>query len=106
MTYYLVQGDTGTQIKVGIARHETSEVVDLNFATAVLKVRKEKEAVNAFEIIGIKDDVNDNEAIFKLGDEMIGIAPGRYNGEVEVTFDDTTIETIYELLPLYIREDL
>lgn len=106
MTYYLVQGDTGTQIKVALARHESSEVIDLNTATAVLKVRKEKASTNAFEVTGVKDDVRDNEAIFSLGTNMIDIPPGRYNGEVEVTFDDTSIETIYELLPLYIREDL
>lgn len=106
MTYYLVQGDTGTQIKVALARQNSTETIDLNTATAVFKVRKEKATYNAFEVTGVKDDTNDNEAIFYLGNNMLNIQPGRYTAEVEVTFDDTSVESVYETIPLYIREDL
>jgi hypothetical protein len=105
MTYYLVKGDTGTKIKVALARQGTVSPIDLNAATAVLKVRAEGVKYNVFEVTGTKDLTNDNEAIFALGANMLTITPGRYSASVEVTFDDTTIETVYEILPLFVRDE-
>ena len=108
MIYYLVQGDTGTQIKVILARHGSSEEVDLTSATVLLKVRKEKETSVAFTVTGLKLNNVDNEAVFKLGNNMIDIEPGRYEGEIQVTFSDNGTqleETVYETVNLFIRED-
>ena len=107
MTHYLTQGDTGAQIKVALSRKGSSTAVDLNTGVAVLKVRAEKAATNAFTVTGTKDLTNDNEAIFVLGDNMTGITPGRYTGEIEVTFtidSVESVETVYEVVSLYIRE--
>jgi hypothetical protein len=104
MTYYLVKGDTGTQIKVALARQGTTELIDLNTAVAVLKIRAEGKTYNAFEVTGTKDVVNDNEALFLLGNNMLTVAPGRYTGEVEVTFPDTSVESVYEIIPIFIRD--
>jgi hypothetical protein len=105
MTYYLVKGDTGTKIKVALARQNTTDPIDLNAATAVLKVRAEGLKYNAFEVTGTKDLINDNEAIFPLGANMTTIVPGRYSAEVEVTFDDTSVESVYEIIPLFVRDE-
>lgn len=108
MVYYLVQGDTGTQIKVTFSREGTSEEVDLTNATILLKVRKESQDTVNFTVTGLKVNNVNNEAVFRLGDNMIGIEPGRYEGEVQVTFPDngdTLEETVYEIINLYIREE-
>lgn len=108
MIYYLVQGDTGTQIKVTLAREGSSEEVDLTDATVVLKVRKEKETSIAFTVTGVKVNNVDNEAVFILGNNMIDIDPGRYEGEIQVTFSSgglQTEETVYETINLFIREE-
>lgn len=108
MIYYLVQGDTGTQIKVTLAREGSSEEVDLTNATVLLKVRREKQPTLAFTVTGLKTTNVNNEVVFKLGNNMINIDPGRYEGEVQVTFSDSGTqveETVYETVNLFIREE-
>ena len=108
MIYYLVQGDTGTQIKVSLSRNGSSEEVDLTNSTISLKVRKENENTLAFTVAGLKTTNVNNEAVFRLGNNMIDIEPGRYEGEIQVVFSDngTSLEeTVYETIKLYVRED-
>lgn len=108
MIYYLVQGDTGTQIKVSLSRSGTSEEVDLTNSTISLKVRKENETALAFTVTGLKTTNVNNEVVFRLSNNMIDIEPGRYEGEVQVVFSDngTSLEeTVYETIKLYVREE-
>ena len=108
MIYYLVQGDTGTQIKVSLSRNGSSEEVDLTNSTISLKVRKENQTALAFTVNGLKTSDVNNEAVFKLGSNMLNIEPGRYEGEVQVIFSEngTSLEeTVYETINLYIREE-
>lgn len=108
MVYYLVQGDTGTQIKVTLSREGSSDEVDLTNATILLKVRKEKQSTLAFTVTGLKVNNVNNEAVFRLGDNMIDLEPGRYEGEVQVTLPsngDFVEETVYEIINLYVREE-
>jgi hypothetical protein len=36
---------------------------------------------------------------------MLQGAPGDYEGEIEITFVDTTVQTVYDLLKFKVRED-
>lgn len=108
MNYYLVQGDTGSQIKVDLSRKGTTEAVDLTNATCVLKVRKEATAQLSFTTIGVLEIGSTSSVVFLLGDDMLTIEPGRYEAEVEVTFTsagETLIESVYEIIQLFVRED-
>ena len=109
MVYYLVQGDTGSQIKVSLARYGTKDEVDLTSATTFLKVRKEKAAELAFTVTGLLEVGTINSTVFVLGDNMIDIEPGRYEGEISVIFGtvggQTAEESVFETIQLYIREE-
>lgn len=105
MVHYLVQGDTGAQIKVTLSRQSSNDTLDLSDDTVVLKVRKEGESVNAFEVGGsvLSDAVN--EVIFLPGTNLLNISPGTYYGEIEITYSNSTVESVYEIVTIYIRED-
>lgn len=107
-TLYLVQGDNGTQVKIEITRDDTGLPVDLTGATPTLKFKK-KNTGNVLASINSAvtdlDDLAAGIAIFQFTSETLDINAGDYVAEVEVTFDDGTIETIYEELQFTVRED-
>lgn len=107
MAYYLVQGDTGPQIKVTVTRDETGDVVDMSGGTVRLKIRKKNVPAVILTLTATDVDTNLEEgiAIFVFGDGDLDIDPGNYEGEVEITFDNSTVETIYELIEFFVRED-
>lgn len=106
-TINLVQGDTGPQIKVTVTREDTGDAVDLRGATVRLKVRKRGASTLTFTLlnINVSDTLEDGVAVFAFSDGDLDIDPGNYQGEVEITFPDSTIETIYEFLDFFVRED-
>ena len=107
-TIYLVQGDTGPQIKIGVTRDSTGVAVDVSGGTARFKVRKKGTETILFTLTA--SDIGDNLAngtlYFSLdGGQLATITPGTYEGELELTFSDSIIETVYEKVDIVIRED-
>jgi len=107
-TIYLVQGDTGPQIKVTVTREDTGVAVDVSGGSAALKVRKKGSTTLAFTLTAA--DVGDNLAegtlIFQPSSGQLStIAAGNYEAEVELTLADSTVETIFEKVDVVIRED-
>lgn len=106
-TINLVQGDTGPQIKVTVTREDTGAVVDMSGATVRLKVRKRGASALSFTLTStdIGDNLLNGIAIFAFNEGDLDVDPGNYQGEIEITFDDSTVETIYETLDFFVRED-
>jgi hypothetical protein len=106
-TINLVQGDTGPQIKVTVTREDTGTAVDMSGGTVRLKVRKRGSATLSFTLVAtdVGDNLQEGVAIFAFSDGDLDIDPGNYQGEIEITFSDSTIETIYETLDFFVRED-
>lgn len=107
-TIYLVQGDTGPQIKIQITRDSTGLAVDLSDGTARLKVRKKGTETILFTLTAsdIGDNLENGTLYFSLdGGQLATITPGTYEGELELTFSDSIIETVYEKVDIVIRED-
>jgi hypothetical protein len=106
-TINLVQGDTGPQIKTTITREDTGEVIDMSGGTVRLKVRKRGAATLAFTLTALDVGTNLQEgvAIFAFGSGDLDIDPGHYEGEIEITLSDSTVETVYETLEFFVRED-
>lgn len=107
-TIYLVQGDTGPQIFITVTREDTGLAIDVSGGTARLKVRKKGSSTLDFTLTAA--DIGDNLAEGKLyfsldGGQLATIASGNYEGEVELTFSDGIIETVYERVDIVIRED-
>lgn len=107
MAYYLVQGDTGPQIKVTVTRDETGEVVDMSGATVYLKLKKKNSSTVLLTLTAtdVGTNLEEGVAIFVFADGDLDIDPGSYEGEIEINFSDGSVESIYELIEFFIRED-
>jgi len=105
---YLVKGDNGSQIKATLTRDDTGTAVDLTGATVVLKVRKS----GTTETLFVVTDDNSSPslrlagiAIFSFSAAHLNRAAGRYEAEIEATFPDANIETVYEFVDIILRAD-
>jgi hypothetical protein len=105
-TIYLVQNDTGSQIKVNLTREDTGSAVDLSGATVRLKFKK-KNTANVLSTLtaAAGSDLSNGEAIFVFAAADTDITAGDYIGEIEVTFSDDSIESVFETIDIVVRED-
>jgi len=107
-TIYLVQGDTGPQIYISVTREDTGDAIDVSGGSARLKVRKKGSTALEFTLTAadIGSNLEEGNLYFSLdGGQLATIASGNYEGEVELTFSDGVIETVYEPVNIVIRED-
>lgn len=107
-TIYLVQGDTGPQIKINVTREDTGLAVDVSGGSAKLKVRRKGTDTVTFTLTAsdIGSNLEDGVLYFSVdGGQLATIAAGSYEGEVELTLADATVETVYEKVDIVIRED-
>ena len=107
-TIYLVQGDTGPQIKINVKREDTGAAIDVSGGSAKLKVRKKGDPTLAFTLnaTDVGSNLQEGTLLFSLsGNQIATIEAGNYEGEVELTLGDSSVETIYEPISIVIRED-
>lgn len=107
-TIYLVQGDTGPQIFITVTREDTGLAVDVSSGTARLKVRKKGTDTVLFTLVAsdVGSNLEEGKLYFSLdGGQLATIAAGNYEGELELTLADSTVETVYERVDIVIRED-
>jgi len=108
MAYKLVQGDTGPQIRAVITRDDTGDAVDMSGATVRLRFRRKGTETVLFTLTATdvgQDLLQDGVAVFKFTAGDLDLPAGSYEGELEITFPDSNIETVYELLEFDLRED-
>jgi hypothetical protein len=43
--------------------------------------------------------------VFSFSGTQLNINEGYYQGEIEITYDSGKVETVFEILEFYIRED-
>lgn len=120
----LVQGDTRPQLKVVITDDTTGDIVDISGASVVLKFRAAGSSSTLFTLTGYLqsglEDADGNVTLAAVGEAyalagsggrvafqflsgQLNVAPGAYEGEVEVTFSDSSIQTVYLPLKFQIR---
>lgn len=120
----LVQGDTKPHVKVVVRDDETKEVISVAGATVRLLFRKAgsttlQATVTGTLLAGLEDDegnVNANppydvagsggRVAFPWADGDLDCDPGQYEGEIKVTFADSTRQTVFELLKFEVRSAL
>jgi hypothetical protein len=104
---YLVQGDTGPQIKVIMTRDDTGVAEDITDAVVRLHFRKKYTETLLFSLTGqsTPDEAEVGTAIFVFSNGQLDLDAGEYEAEVEVVFDTGTRETIYEKLDFVLRQD-
>jgi hypothetical protein len=105
---YLVQDDIGTQLKAVLTREDDGVAVNLTDATVRLKFRARGSTTVLFTLTSIttsQEDIENGIAVFQFGSDNLAVAEGKYEGEIEATFDNGSIETVFEKLEFYVRAD-
>lgn len=106
-TFYLVQGDNGSAIKATITRSDTGEAVDLTEATPRLKFKKRNTStvLSTLQSSSSEEDQENGICQFAFLTTDLNINSGDYQAEIEITFDDGSIETVFEELDIVVREE-
>jgi hypothetical protein len=105
---YLVRDDNGSQVECIITRDNTGLPVNLTGATARLKIRKKGTIPILFTLTNLTSEginLAAGQAIFEFSGTELDIAAGLYEGEVEVSFPNQNIETVFEVINFQVRDD-
>ena len=105
--FNLVQSDTAPQVKAVITRSDTGAVVDMTGATVRMYFRAKTSTNVLFTstAANVGDNFSNGIAIFVFSSGNLNQPEGFYEGEIEITYTDGAVETIYEVLDFYIRSD-
>jgi hypothetical protein len=103
----LVQGDTKPALVCNITDEITGNAIALTGATVLLKFRAVGSATLTATVTGsVTDGANGQVAFYPASaPEMLAGEAGDYEGEIQITFVDGTIQTVYDLLKFKLRED-
>jgi hypothetical protein len=85
----------------------TGAAINVTGATVRLKFRVSgSETLTATVVGSVTDGPNGQVAFYPAtAPEMLAGEPGDYEGEIEITFSDSQIQTVYDLLKFKIRQD-
>lgn len=103
----LVQGDTKPAIVCRLTDDTTGLPLGISGATVRLKFRAAGAATLTATVTGSVTDGPNGEVVFypASAPEMLQGDPGDYEGEIEITFADNAVQTVYDLLKFKVRED-
>lgn len=101
----LVQGDTRPTIRVALTDDNTGSVIDLTGATAVMFFRQVGTASILDTLSGTLTDAANGLVAFPWNPTTLATAEGDYEGEIQVTFSDLTVQTTYNKLKFIVRAD-
>lgn len=103
----LVQGDTRPAIVCTITDDTTGQAINLTGATLLLKFRQVGSSALTASVNGAVTDGPNGVAAFypASAPAMLQGEPGDYEGEIEITFQDGQVQTVYDVLKFKVRED-
>jgi len=103
----LVQGDTRPAIVCTITDENSGDPIALTGATPRLKFRAAGETTIIATVTGSVVDAAGGKCVFHpvTAPQMLQVDPGDYEGEIEITFSDGQVQTVYDLLKFKVRED-
>ena len=103
----LVQGDTRPALVCALTDDTTGDPIALTGATVRLKFRQAGSATLVATVIGTVTNGPNGQCVFypASAPEMLAGEPGEYEGEIEITFSDNQVQTVYDLLKFKVRED-
>jgi hypothetical protein len=103
----LVQGDTKPALVCNITDEITGAAIALTGATVLLKFRAVGSDTLTATVTGsVTDGPNGQVAFYPASAPamLLGDA-GDYEGEIQITFAGSTVQTVYDLLKFKLRED-
>lgn len=105
-TIKLVRNDTAPQLRLTLTDSQTGAAIDLTGATVTLHLR----AVNTTTLLLTRNAVVQSPTtagiallIWHPGD--LDLEPNDYEGEIEVTLQDGSVETLFNPLQFTVREE-
>ena len=103
----LVQGDTAPALTVTLRDETTGAAINVTGATVRLKFRAVGSETLRGTLTGSVTNGAGGVVVFFWSDSpsILDGDPGDYEGEIEITFADTTIQTVYDLLKFKLRQD-
>jgi hypothetical protein len=103
----LVRNDTRPALVCTITDDTTGAAINVTGATVRLKFRVSGSETLTATVIGSVTDGSAGQVAFYpvSAPEMLQGEPGDYEGEIEITFSDGQVQTVYDLLKFKIRED-
>ena len=103
----LVQNDTRPALVCTITDETTGAVVNITGATVRLKFRAVGVETLTATVTGSVTNGPAGQVTFypATAPEMLQGAAGDYEGEIEITFADSQVQTVYDLLRFRVRED-
>ena len=103
----LVQGDTRPALICTITDEVTGSPVSISGATVLLKFRAAGATTLTSTITGVVTDGPNGMVAFNWSSDPTSLAgtPGDYEGEISITFSDTTIQTVYGILKFKLRQE-
>ena len=105
--FNLVQSDTAPQVKAVITRSDTGAVVDMTGATVRMYFRAKTSTTVLFTstAANVGDNFSNGIAVFIFTAGQLNQPEGYYQAEIEISYSDGTVETLFDLLTFYIRAD-
>ena len=103
----LVQGDTRPALICTITDENTGLAIGLTDATVRLKFREAGATELRTTITGTVTDAANGVVAFYWATQPTALdgEPGDYEGEIEITFADGQIQTVYDPLKFKLREE-
>ena len=103
----LVQGDTKPSLVTTLTDSVTGTTINVTGATVRLKFKESGATVVRSTILGTVTNGAGGVVVFDWGDDPNALngEPGEYEGEIEITFDDGSIQTVYDVLKFKLRQD-
>lgn len=103
----LVQGDTRPALVCTLTDETTGAAINLSGATVRLKFRAAGETQLAATVTGSVTHPHQGQVVFypASAPEMLAGEAGDYEGEIEITFADGQVQTVYDILKFKVRED-
>jgi hypothetical protein len=103
----LVQNDTRPALVCNITDDTTGNVVPVTGATALLKFRAIGSTTLQATVPGTVTDGPNGQITFypASAPEMLTGPAGDYEGEIQITFADSQIQTVYDTIKFKVRSD-
>lgn len=103
----LVQGDTRPALVCTITDDTTGAPISLAGSVVRLKFRAVGATSLTATVTGSVTDGPNGVVVFfpATAPEMLAGEAGDYEGEIEITYPDSTVQTVYDVLKFKLRED-
>jgi hypothetical protein len=100
----LVQGDTGPNLVCTLTDESSGLPINIMGATPRLKFRAQGSATVLETLVGSIGDGVNGICVIPWSDTALTGEPGLYEGEIEITFADGTVQTVYDTLKFILRK--